>query len=312
MKRDADLADFALSRMLRSPQHSRRQASGPHNRAPWRAGGICAAAGLACALAGCGAAQSGQAQDPQRQALAEYDIARDLLLNREQPREALRHSLDAQALDDSNPDINHFTALVYLDLCRRSERDCRLDAAETHARRALELLPDFLESRNTLGVIQIHAGRPGEAIETLLPLTRAMLYRTPEVAWGNLGWAQLKLGQFEQAATSLERSVSAQPDFCVGHFRLGLARRELGQLAAAEHSFTQALESAAGRCRGLQAAYWHRGQLRQARSEIEAAKSDFKACVALSALSQEGQACKTALRSLASPPARPHAARGTH
>lgn len=290
----------------RTRAHNRKRV-GPAGAAS-RFGGALAAC-LTGALAGCGAPQSRPGQDPQRQALAEYDIARDLLLNREQPREALRHSLDAHALDDSNPDINHFTALVYLDLCRRNERDCRLDAAESHARQALEVLPDFLEARNTLGVIQIHAGRPGEAVSTLLPLTQEMLYRTPEVAWGNLGWAQLKLGQFQQAAASLERSVSAQPDFCVGHFRLGLARRALGQLDGAERSFTQALEGAAGRCRGLQAAYWHRGQLRSERGQQGAAETDFRACVALSTRSQDGRACQTALEALAPPQPKPRAAR---
>ncbi|HEX9622481.1 MAG TPA: hypothetical protein VF989_20195, partial [Polyangiaceae bacterium] len=70
---------------------------------------------------------------------SEYDIASDLWLRQNRPREALEHALDAVELNEDNAEAHHLVALVYLDFCGRNADECRLSDAELHARRALEL-----------------------------------------------------------------------------------------------------------------------------------------------------------------------------
>jgi type IV pilus assembly protein PilF len=269
------------------------------------------ACGLFVALAAssfviaCSAAQSpGGVHDAESRSLAEYDIARDLWLNRGQTREALDHVLEALELDDENAEAAHLAALLYLDFCRQSADACRLEEAERHARRALELQPEFREARNTLGVTLIHRQRYAEAIEVLRPLTQDILYRTPENAWGNIGWAYLEQGALAQAVDALARSVAAQPDFCVGHYRLGLAEERLGHKEQAVAAFTQALSAANGRCQGLQEAYAGRARLLTVMHRAEEAERDLQTCVRLDKRTDAGREC-LALQGQTRPPPAP-------
>jgi type IV pilus assembly protein PilF len=158
------------------------------------------AVGMLLGVASClGSAAKAPRQDRERIAETEYDLARDLWLNKNQPREALDHALKASKLDEHNAEVAHLVALLYLDFCSQETEECRLDTAETEARRAVKLDANFREARNTLGVILIHGKKYQEAVEVLKPLTADILYSTPEKAWGNLGWAYLELGRTEEA-----------------------------------------------------------------------------------------------------------------
>ncbi len=223
--------------------------------------------------------------------LAEYDIARDLWLTRGQPREALDHVLEAIELDDENAEAAHLAALIYLDFCRLSTADCRLEEAEKHARHALDVKEDFREARNTLGVILIHLGRHADAVATLTPLTTDILYRTPENAWGNIGLAYLEQGSLPEARQALLRSVAAQPDFCVGYYRLGLTEERAGRSKEAIEAYTQALSAADGRCTGLQEAYAGRARLLSRLNRLDEAQRDLQTCVRLDKHTAAGREC---------------------
>jgi type IV pilus assembly protein PilF len=225
--------------------------------------------------------------------LAEYDIARDLWLSRGQPREALNHVLKALALDEENAEAAHLAALIYLDFCRLGTADCRLEEAEKQARHALELQEDFREARNTLGVVLIHLRRHADAVATLTPLTTDILYRTPENAWGNIGWAYLEQGALPEAKQALLRSVAAQPDFCVGYYRLGLTEERSGRAKEAIEAYTQALIAADGRCTGLQEAYAGRARLLSRMNRLDEAQRDLQMCVRLDKHTDAGKECLT-------------------
>jgi len=238
------------------------------------------------------------AQDPSRQAETEYDVARDLWLRRNDPRGALEHALKAVNLDDGNAEAAHLVALLYLDFCSRNAAECRLPEAERFARRALEVKSDFREAKNTLAVILIHERRPQDAVQILVPLTQDILYTTPEDAWGNLGWAYLELGKLEPAVDALRRSVAAQPAFCVGNYRLGVAYERLGQLSLAEGSYTQALETEAPGCAGLQDAWFGRARVRLRVANQPEAQADLERCVTLSKTTAAGKECSSMLAKL--------------
>ena len=255
---------------------------------------------VAALLVACSSTNSGgpHAQDPSRQADSEYDVARDLWLRRNDPRGALEHALKATKLDDDNAEAAHLVALLYLDFCSRDAGECRLPSAERFARRALEVKSDFREAKNTLAVILIHEKRPQEAVQILLPLTQDILYTTPEDAWGNLGWAYLELGKLEAAVDALRRSVAAQPAFCVGNYRLGVAYERLGQLSLADTAYTQALETDAPGCGGLQDAWYGRARVRLRAANQPQAQADLERCVALSKTTATGKECSSMLAKL--------------
>lgn len=248
----------------------------------------------ACALFG----REPAGPDAERRSETEYDLGRDTWLRRGDPRQGLSHALKSIELDDSNADAHHLSALIYLDLCQRPGREnCRLDEAQKHAATALKLRHDFREARNTLGVIQIHLKRPADAVLTLKPLTQDILYSTPENAWGNIGWAYLESGKLEEAIDALERSVAAQPRFCVGFYRLGLARSQKGQHEGAVEAFTQAL-SADPRCAALQDAYLGRAKANSALGRKAEASEDLARCQRLSKDTKTSKECDSLSQNL--------------
>ncbi|MFZ5894071.1 MAG: tetratricopeptide repeat protein [Myxococcota bacterium] len=251
------------------------------------------------AFGGCGGRSSGPgAQDPTRLAETEYDLARDLWLQRGQLREGLEHALKATELDPENAEAHHLVALLYLDFCARSPSECRLAEAERHAREALSIRRDLREARNTLGVILINARRPREAIDVLRPLSEDILYQTPEKAWGNLGLAYLDAGDADHAIDALRRSLAAQPLFCVGSYRLGLAYEKKGDFRAALEALTRALETEAPECSRLQDALAARARVHGRLEQREEEKADLGRCIELSARSETGKNCRSMLEKL--------------
>ncbi len=215
--------------------------------------------------------------DPGRMSDAQYDMARDLWLRQGKTREALGHALKAVDLNDDNADAEHLVALIYLDFCEKGPDDCHLKDAEKYTRMALGARPDFREAKNTLGVILIHEKRYDDAIKVLKPLTADILYETPENAWGNLGWAYLEKGQLDKAIDALQRSVAAQPKFCVGNYRLGRAFEKKKQLESALQAYTNALETDSPACKRLQVAMAGKGRVEMELGQADKARSESRA-----------------------------------
>ncbi len=259
-----------------------------------------AALTLSAAL-GCGGGHSPKSPDgadPERMSVSEYDIARDLWLRQAKAREALSHALDAVELDDENAEASHLVALLYLDFCRPGPAECRLPEAEKYAKHAVETKKDFREAKNTLAVVYIHQKRYPEAIATLKALTSDILYQTPENAWGNLGWAYLEQGDTEQAIDALRRSIAAQPLFCVGNFRLGLAFEKKKEFSQALEALTRALDTEDPRCKGLQDAYAARARVHFRLGHADDARPDLTRCVELDRTSRSGKECSAMLQNL--------------
>lgn len=252
---------------------------------------------IAALLWGCAGSNAGEgAKDPERMSDSEYDVARDLWLRRSSPRQALDHALKAVELNEQNADAAHLVALIYMDFCSKNTDECRLQEAEKHARLALTAKADYREATNTLGVILIHEKRYADAIKVLKPLTEDILYQTPENAWGNLGWAQLESGATDAAIDSLRRSIAAQPLFCVGLYRLGVAYEKRREDATAAEMLTRALETPAPGCNGLQDAYAARARVEQRLGNADSARSDLLRCAELSRKTQTGKECSSMLQ----------------
>ena len=247
----------------------------------------------ACSRTGRGASNP----DVERQSESEYDVARDLLMRGRDPRGALAHAEKAIDLNDQNAEAHHLVALIYLNFCAASPLECRLPEAEKAARRAVEIKSDFREAKNTLGVVLLQSKKYDEAIAVLEPLANDILYQTPWVAWGNLGQAYLEKGRPNEAIAALRRSIAAEPRFCVGNFRLGLAFEKKGDLAAAREAFSRAVETNRPECQSLQDAFEARARVYSKSKNCDLAKGDWEKCREISADSPAGQRCVASLKS---------------
>ncbi|WP_437969610.1 tetratricopeptide repeat protein [Sorangium sp. So ce260] len=249
-------------------------------------------------LAACGGAQPA-AQADETRSIAEYDLARDAFQHG-RLREALAHVEQALSLDEGNAEAAYLGALILLGFCAGDvhSSDCRFDSAEKMARRALEANPEMRDAKNALGVILVHQRRYDEAIAVLKPLTEDILYASPEKSWGNLGWAYLLKGSNDEAIDALRRAVAAQPLFCVGQYRLGLAYEKRGELDLAREAFTKAVETDQPECRRLQDAFDARARVAEKRGLVDDARADLERCREIDATTPVGQRCAAQLQTL--------------
>jgi type IV pilus assembly protein PilF len=247
----------------------------------------------ACSAKGAGAPVA----NPERQSDVEYAIARDYF-DKGQPRLALGHCRRAVELNEHNVKALYFTSAVYLFFCNGklefSDPDCRMADAEKYARKALEADGTFRDAKNLLGQILIDQKKYAEAITILTPLTTDPSFESSFLAWGNLGWAQVLDGQLDAGIESLQKAIT-EPRFCVGHYRLGVARERKGDLPAAEQSLTNALEVDAPECKNLQGAWEERAQVRMKLGKLADARADFQRCRDISGETLAGKACTDAL-----------------
>jgi len=252
---------------------------------------------LACAVASTGC--FGTTQEDVKLAKAEYGLANDAFAHAKY-REALDHVEKALDADEDNAEAAYLGALTHLVFCAQDEDspDCRLAEAERYARIAVAKDDKMRDAVNALGVILVHEGRPLEAVKVLEPLSKDMLYLSPEKAWGNLGWAYLEAGDLDEAIPALQRSVAAQPLFCVGHYRLGLAYEKKGDYTAAEKSFSRAVSIEEGNCDRLQVAYWARARVASKLGKLAEVRQDLEQCRKLASATDTGKKCTTKLRKL--------------
>ncbi|AKV01648.1 TPR domain protein, putative component of TonB system [Labilithrix luteola] len=268
------------------------------------------------ALTGCankGGASAG-AQSPERQSDAEYDLARDLF-QKGNPRAALDHALKAVSFNEDNDKAQYFVAVIHLSFCSTNRGldtpDCRLGEVEKYARAALKANPSFRDATNMLGQVLINEQKYKEAIVVLEPLTRDPAYVHPYFAWGNLGWAQVEGGQVDAGITSLKNAVAAEPRFCVGQYRLGVAFEKKGDLALAEQSFTSAVSVPDPNCESLQDAWEARGRARLKLGRSVEARQDFERCREISSETATGKSCVRQLAALPAGSASPGSTPGT-
>jgi type IV pilus assembly protein PilF len=255
-----------------------------------------------CSIAACAACTStsqNPAQSPEAQSQAEHELAKDSY-KKGQLRDVLAHVQKALEHDETNAEAAYLGASVHLQFCAADETssDCRWEDAEKYARRAVEANPDMREAKNMLGVILVHRGQYDEAVTVLKPLANDILYNFPENAWGNLGWAYLLQGNLDEAIDALRRSLAAQPLFCVGAYRLGLAYEKKGDLTAARDAFTKAVDTPSPDCQRLQDAFDARARVGAKQGLRDEVRADLTRCVDIGSATAVGKKCAEQLKSM--------------
>src|SRR6266850_1978863 len=101
--------------------------------------GVWLASAIAASGLGCATITGGASKDDARKAVSHVQVGGDHLANGRSAL-ALREFLAAEQLDPKNAQVHYALADAYLARGKRAE-------AEKHARRALELFPDYHDAR---------------------------------------------------------------------------------------------------------------------------------------------------------------------
>ena len=151
----------------------------------------------------------------------------------------------------------------------------RLSEAKDHYRKALHLLPGYIEAQNNLGVILAQTGRPGEAIAHF----QQALKSDPGffLAHRNLGGVLLKTGETEAAMVHLKKALALNPFDAEAHYLMGNIFLDQGNDHLAFSHYTQALKANPDHA----GAHTNAGILLARAGRISAAISHFQAAVRL-------------------------------
>ncbi|MCU0664187.1 MAG: tetratricopeptide repeat protein, partial [Myxococcota bacterium] len=179
-----------------------------------------------------------------------------------------------------------------------------LGDAEKHLRIAVSLreksgdASSLSEAHNALGVVLIHLKEYPEAIGLLQASAGEVLNREPWLANGNLGWALIEQGEYDQAIEVLRRSIFDQPKFCVGMYRLGQAYYLKQQYPQAQAALASAISVDEPACQAFQDAHHLLGMTYLHQSQDARAIEALERCVELGTTTPMGQACAAARQGL--------------
>jgi len=254
---------------------------------------------VVCAVfaAGCVTASSAGTPNEER-SVKEFQLAAGLR-DEGQIAGAIQHLRKALELDPSNAE-----AELLLGFIQMERRD--YPGAEEHLRTGIKLLEKqkrggstLAEARNIYGLCLIELTRYEDAIVVLRQSALDELNSAPHLAWGNLGLAQLRLGEYQETVKSTMEAIRIEPRFCVGYYTMAQALWHLQQLQDAERALVSALESdpSCGDSRQLQGAWRLRGEVRARLGHRQDAVADLERCVELDPYSNDGRMCQTLLGS---------------
>lgn len=146
--------------------------------------------------------------------------------------------------------------------------------AIAHYRKAIELRPTFSEAKTNLANVFLDLARYDEAIALYEEALNDMLYATPYIAQGNLGWALYKKGNKDQAIENIRAAITTNPKFCLGFKNLGIIYDETGDVRESCRQFGRYRET----CPETADAYLREGVCLAKTGQHEDAKKRFSEC----------------------------------
>jgi Tfp pilus assembly protein PilF len=178
--------------------------------------------------------KAAQENENQRRARMNYQIGVDYLRSGN-PAQAISSLLEARRWDPTSAR----TELAISEAYRQQGRERE---AEAHLLRSLEITPGFHQGLLNLAALYIQSERYEEAVPRLVQLLDDATFPGPWRALTNLGWAEYRLGRFDDAHRHLTLAVDHRPDYWPARFNLGILEAERGNREDAIAQFQQALQ----------------------------------------------------------------------
>lgn len=109
---------------------------------------------------------------------------------------------------------------------------------------AVRLSPDYSEAHLNAGAVASELKDFDTAIAHFKAAAGNILYKTPEYAWNNLGWAYYNKGMYANAVESYKKAVEAVPDYQMAYYNMGLAYDKMNKADEASQAFKKTVELA--------------------------------------------------------------------
>ena len=206
-----------------------------------------------------------------RRANSHFNLGLDYIRN-DHVALGLRELLLAESFDPQNAQIQMALANAYW-------MRLRLEEAEQHYIRSLEIEPTYHEARLNLSVLYNQTDRHEDSLAHASILADDATFPGPWRAYANKGLAELRLGRVDEARDSLEIGFDYRDDYWPTLLYLGMLEVEEGRRLEGLSFFRQVLEQEPGLEVQAQANY-RIGEIYIALGERERAIGHLRAAIA--------------------------------
>ncbi|HDH05504.1 MAG TPA: tetratricopeptide repeat protein [Nitrospirae bacterium] len=163
-----------------------------------------------------------------------YNKLGSIYLSNGQLNEAFVRFQTALSLDPKNKETLNYLGYI-------SARFNKYDEAVSYYKRAISVDPNYSVAINNLGVTYAEIENWDEAIKHFKAALNNPVYRTPDWAYSNMGYAYYKQGKYAEAENALREALIRNPVFPRAIYILGLIYTKLGNEKAAIKEFKKAI-----------------------------------------------------------------------
>jgi type IV pilus assembly protein PilF len=173
-------------------------------------------------------------EERKKRAETQYEIG-VAELNNGNLTEAFEALQAAKNIYDNDPRFYNGLGLIYL-------QQRQYDEAVEAFTKTLQIDGNFTEARNNLGTTYAQMRKWDEAIVQFREAVNDPFYRTPELAYYNLGSALMEKGELIEAVKELHMAVELRPDFSRALDKYGVSLFRLNRVQEAVKQFQKAFE----------------------------------------------------------------------
>lgn len=156
-------------------------------------------------------------------------------LNDKNITDALKELTAAVEIYDKDPSYHNALGLAYF------ARGMNVDAMK-HLKTAVDLDPKFSEAHVNLAAVYSVERRWDDVIAESQEAVKNIFYKTPELAYFNMGWAYYNKADYKIAVESFKKAVQFNPDYAQAHYNLGLTLDKLGDVKGSVESYEKAIK----------------------------------------------------------------------
>lgn len=230
---------------------------------------------------GCAIVQSSNQEDePHEQAQWHYEMGNGYFESNDITH-AIGELTKALEYDPDHADAHHLLGFIYM-----GRRDYR--RATRHFRETLRIDPTYHAARNNLGSVYLAMERWEDAAGEFQLLLDEPLYRTPELAHNNLGWAYYNMGRHAEALEHLRMAAYLAPEMCLADNNKAQVYEEMGNISYAKRHYRRAIEKCP---REYQEPHFHLGRLLQNEGD-PLAVDHFERCIELRSQNDLAERCR--------------------
>ena len=145
------------------------------------------------------------------------------------------------AVDLYRKEPSYYNALGLAYFAKGMNRD-----AKSNMEKAIKLDHDFSEAHVNLAAVYLVERDWDMAISESREALKNIFYRTPELAYFNIGLGYHNKGEYEMALEVFEKAVEHNPNYSLAHYNMGMTLEKMNRLKASIGAYGKAIKISPG------------------------------------------------------------------